>query len=206
MPGANQNRSSTPASVSSLRRGHVRSVALAAAVVGVVVLPIAAAEANPSHSTKQPSATGTPAATVPATAGSVLPQYCGGELTGFKGKVSAQACVTDQSGSVTGTVYVDNATSSPLTVVINLVPSAAGGAQTQMSCTVPAGEANGECVTGALPVSGKGTFNAIAEAVPVGAPLALGVLHVESGQVAPAGSGAASSATASAAASDSPAA
>lgn len=195
MPGTNENRTPTPAaSVSSLRRGHVRSIALAAAVVGVVVLPIAAAEANPSHSSKQPSVTGTPAAGAPGTAAAVLPQYCGAELKGFGDKVSAQACVNETGGSVTGTVYVDNSTNAPLTVVINLVSSASGGRQAQMSCTVAAGDANGECVTDALgTTAGQGTFDAIAEAVPVGAPVADGVLHVESGQVAPAGAAAAAS-------------
>ena len=194
MPGTNENRTPTPASsVSSLRRGHVRSVALAAAVVGVVVLPIAAAEANPSHSAKQPSATGTPAAGAPRTAVAVLPQYCGDKLQGFGQQVSAQACVNESGGSVTGTVYVDNSTATPLTVVINLISTTSGSVQTQMSCTVAAGDANGECVTGALTdASGQGTFNAVAEAVPVGAPVADGVLHVESGQVSPASAGAGS--------------
>lgn len=205
MPGTNENRTPTPAPVSALRRGHVRSVALAAAVVGVVVIPIAAAAANPSHSTKQPSATGTPAAALPAGAGAVLPQYCGSELHGFQGKVSAQACVNEADGSVTGTVYVDNSTGSALTVAINLVSSAAGGAQTTMSCTVAANDPNGECTTTALDATGKGGFDAIAEAVPVDAPVAAGVLHVESGQVTPAAAGTAGS-PAAAASSASPAA
>lgn len=207
MPGTNENHTPTPAPVSSLRRGHVRSVALAAAVVGVVVIPIAAAAANPSHSTKQPTVTGTPAAALPAGADAVLPQYCGGELHGFQGKVSAQACVNEAAGSVSGTVYVDNGTGSALTVVINLVSSAAGGAQTTMSCTVAAGDHNGECTTTALDdATGKGGFDAIAEAVPVGAPVAAGVLHVESGQVTPAAAGTAGSSPAAAASSASPAA
>jgi hypothetical protein len=198
MPGTNENRTPTPAaSVSSLRRGHVRSVALAAAVVGVVVLPIAAAEANPSHSAKQPSATGTPS-TGSGTAQALLPQYCGTKLQGFGDKVSAQACVNEANGSVTGTVYVDNAGATPLTVVINLVSADAGGAQVQMSCTVAAGDANGECVTGAVSAAGRGSFDAVAEAVPVNAPVADGVLHVESGQVAAAGSAVAASPAASA--------
>ena len=206
MPGTNENRTPTPAaSVSSLRRGHVRSVALAAAVVGVVVLPIAAAEANPSHSPKQASATGTPAVAAPATASAMLPQYCGTELHGFGNKVSAQACVNDEGGSVTGTVYVDNGSGKQLTVVINLVPSTAGGAQAQMTCTVAAGYSAGECTTDALAdTSGTGTFDAIAEAAQVGAPLADGVLHVESGQVSPTDSTAAAAPSTSAAPSASP--
>ncbi len=205
MPGTNENRTPNPAAVSSLRRGHVRSVALAAAVVGVVVLPIAAAEANPSHSAKQTTATGTPAAAAPATASALLPQYCGTELSGFSGKVSAQACVNDEGGAVTGTVYVDNAGGAKLTVVINLVSSVSGGPQAQMSCTVAAGDANGVCTTGALADgSGTGTFDAIAEAAEVGAPLADGVVHVESGQVSPTDSTAASAPSTSAAPSASP--
>jgi hypothetical protein len=185
MPGTNENRTPTPAPASALRRRHVRSAALAAAVVGVVVLPIAAAAANPSHPAKQPSAIGTPAAGAPAVASATLPQYCGTELHGFQGKVGAQACVNDAAGSSTGTVYISNGTATALTVVINLVPSTAGGAQAQMTCTVAAGDQNAECTTGAL-ADGSGSFDAIAETAPVGAPLALGVLHVESGQVVPA--------------------
>lgn len=198
MPGTNDSR--TPNS--SLRPSHVRSAALAAAVVGVVVLPIAAAQASPSHSTKQPSATGTPATGAPTVAAAQLPQFCGETESGFQGKVTAQPCVDTSDGAVTAVVYVGNSTAQPLTVAINL--TRADGSIAQMQCTVAAHDANGSCTTGALQLSaGHGSFDAIAEAVPVGAPVALGVLHVESGQVTPAGgasSAAASSPSASPAA------
>lgn len=179
MPGTNQNRN-----IPALRPHHVRTAALAATIVGMAILPIAAAQASPLHGTKQHSVSGTPATGTPATAAALLPQFCGASQTGFQGTVSAQPCVNDQSGSVTGEVYVANKSVKPLTVVINL--TRADALVAQMSCTIAAGDANGICETGALQASaGKGSFNAIAEMVPVNAPLALGVLHVESGQVAP---------------------
>jgi hypothetical protein len=180
----------------------VRSAALAAAVVGVVVLPIAAAQASPSHSSaKQTTATGAPATGAPATAIAQLPQYCGATQSGFKGQITAQPCIDDTAGAVTGVVYVGNATGQPVTVAINL--TRADGTLAQMQCTIAAHDANGICSTGTVvAASGKGAFDAIAEAVPVGAPLADGVLHVESGQVTPAdgaadgaGSGAAAATT-----------
>jgi hypothetical protein len=184
MPGTNDKR--TPAS--SLRPSHVRSAALAAAVVGVVVLPIAAAQATPSHPAKQASVTGTPATGAPATATALLPQYCGSTESGFQGQVSAQSCVDDTDGSVTGEVYVTNSTGSPLTVAINLTRTDRSIAQ--MVCTVAAHQQDATCVTGALQASaGTGAFDAIAELVPVGAPVATGVLHADSGQVAQVASG-----------------
>lgn len=189
MPGTNDNR--TPSS--SLRASHVRTVALAAAVVGVVVLPIAAAQATPSHGAKQTTATGTAASAAPATATAQLPQFCGATETGFQGQVTEQPCVDDAAGSVTGIVYVGNASAKPLTVAINL--TRADGSIAQMQCTIAAHDANGTCLTGALQESaGKGAFNAIAEAIPVGAPVALGVLHAESGHVTPNAGGADSAA------------
>jgi len=180
MPGTNDNRTST----SSLRPSHVRSAALAAAVVGVVVLPIAAAQATPSHSSaKQTSATGSPATGAPAIATPQLPQFCGSNETGFQGKVTAQSCVQNTDGVFTGEVYVGNGTDKPLTVAINL--TRADGSIANMTCTVAAHDANGVCTTGALQASaGKGSFDAIAEMVPVNAPLADGVLRADSGQVA----------------------
>lgn len=192
MPGTNDSR--TPSS--SLRASHVRTAALAAAVVGVVVLPIAAAQATPSHGAKQTTATatGTAASGAPATATAQLPQFCGASETGFQGQVTEQPCVDDAAGSVTGIVYVGNASAKPLTVAINL--TRADGSIAQMQCTIAAHDANGTCVTGALrETAGKGAFNAIVEAIPVGAPVALGVLHAESGQVNPNAGGADSGAT-----------
>jgi hypothetical protein len=186
MPGTNENRTPT----SSLRPSHVRSVALAAAVVGVVVLPIAAAQASPSHSAKQTTVTGTPSTGTPATAVAVLPQYCGATEAGFQGQVTAQSCVENTAGSVTGEVYVSNSSGTSVTVAINLTRT--DDSIAQMVCTIAAHEQNGTCITGALQSSaGKGAFDAIAELIPVGAPVATGVLHADSGQVALSGSAAA---------------
>ncbi len=181
MQGSNDNRTVTR----SLRPSHVRSAALAAAVVGVVVLPIAAAQANPSHSTKQPSVTGTPATGSPATAVALLPQYCGATETGLQGAVTAQSCVNYAAGAVTGVVYVGQLLrAQTLTVGINLTRG--DGSLAQMTCVVAAHDANATCTTGPLQDSaGKGAFDAIAEMLPVNAPLSEGVLHVESGQVTP---------------------
>jgi len=193
MPGTNDNRTS----ISSLRPSHVRTAALVAAVAGVVVLPIAAAQATPSHSSaKQASATGSPATGAPATATALLPQFCGSTETGFQGAVTAQSCVQNTGGVFTGEVYVGNGTDKPLTVGINL--TRADGSIANMTCTVAAHDANGVCTTGALQASaGTGSFNAIAEMAPVNAPLSDGVLRVQSGQVAPAAPATAPSAGAS---------
>lgn len=191
MQGKNDNRTS-----SSLRPGHVRTAALAATIVGVVVLPIAAAQATPSHSTKQPSVTGTPATGSPATATALLPQFCGSTETGFGKQVTAQVCVDDNSGVVTGTVFVGNASAQPLTVAVNL--TRADGSLANMTCTVVAHDANGSCTTGPLDLAaGKGAFDAIAEMAPVNAPIADGVLRADSGSVTPAATTATPSAAAS---------
>lgn len=190
MQGTNDNRNST----NSLRPSHVRSVALAATIVGVVVLPIAAAQATPSHTSKQPSVTGTPATGSPRTATALLPQYCGSTETGFGSQVTAQVCVDDSNGTVTGTVFVGNNSAKPLTVAVNL--TRADGSLANMTCTVVAHDANGSCTTGALSAAaGKGAFDAIAEVVPVNAPVAEGVLRADSGSVTPAAASADSSAT-----------
>ena len=185
MQGTNDNRTSK---TSSLRPGHVRSIALAATIVGAVVLPIAAANANPLHSSnaKQPSVTGTPATGSPQTATALLPQYCGQTETGFQGEITEQTCVNDSDGVVTGTAFVANSTSKTLTVAINL--TRADGTLANMTCTVVANDANGQCTTGPLSISaGNGAFNAIAETVPVNSPVADGVLRSDSGNVSPTG-------------------
>jgi hypothetical protein len=180
MQGTNDNRSST----TSLRPGHVRTVALAATIVGVVVLPIAAAQATPSHTSKSPSVTGTPATGSPETATALLPEYCGSTQAGFSSQVTAQVCVDDNGGNITGTVFVDNSSAKPLTVAVNL--TRADGTLANMTCTVVAHDASGSCTTNALTLSaGKGSFDAIAEVVPVNAPVADGVLRADSGSVTP---------------------
>jgi hypothetical protein len=182
MQGTNDNPTSK---TRSLRPGHVRTVALAATIVGVVVLPIAAANANPLHSAKQTSVTGTPSTAPPATATALLPQYCGQTQTGLSGQVTEQTCVNDNAGVITGTAFVANSGAKPLTVAINLT-RADGSSFASMTCTVAAHDASGECTTGPLAQSaGQGAFNAIAETVPVGAPLADGVLRADSGNVTP---------------------
>jgi hypothetical protein len=193
MQGTNDNRTST----SSLRPSHVRSVALAATIVGVVVLPIAAAQATPQHTSKQPSVTGTPATGSPQTATALLPQYCGSTEKGFGSQVTAQVCVDNNDGTVTGTVFVANASAKPLTVAVNL--TRADGSLANMTCTVVAHDGNGSCTTGALSAAaGKGAFDAIAEVVPVNAPVADGVLRADSGSVTPASTSAGTSADTSA--------
>ena len=191
MQGTNDNRTSK---TSSLRPGHVRTVALAATIVGVVVLPIAAANANPLHSsTKQSSATGAPSTGSPATATALLPQFCGTTETGFGGQVTEQTCVNDSDGVVTGTAFVANSSAKTLTVGINL--TRADGSLANMTCTVVAHDADGECTTGPLSFSaGKGAFNAIAETAPTTGPLADGVLRAQSGEVTPTAGTAASAA------------
>ena len=191
MQGTNDNR--TP-KTSSLRPGHVRTFALAATIVGVVVLPIAAANANPLHSsTKQTSATGTPATGSPATATALLPQFCGTTETGFGGQVTEQTCVNDSDGVITGTAYVANSSAKTLTVGINL--TRADGSLANMTCTVVAHDADGECTTGPLSIpAGKGAFDAIAETAPTSGPLAAGVLRADSGEVTPTAGAAASAA------------
>ncbi|HET9172678.1 MAG TPA: hypothetical protein VFN97_24845 [Actinospica sp.] len=193
MQGTNDNRTST----SSLRPSHVRTVALAATIVGVVVLPIAAAQATPSHGgVAKTNVTGTPASGSPQTATALLPQYCGSTETGFGSQVTAQVCVDDSSGTVSGTVFVGNASAKPLTVAINL--TRADGSLANMTCTVVAHDANGSCTTGALSAAaGKGAFDAIAEVVPVNAPVADGVLRADSGSVTPSDAAAATGDSAS---------
>ena len=190
MQGTNDNRNST----NSLRPSHVRSVALAATIVGVVVLPIAAAQATPSHTSKQPSVTGTPATGSPQTATALLPQYCGSTETGFGSQITAQVCIDDSDGTVTGTVFVGNSSAKPLTVAVNL--TRADGSLANMTCTVVAHDSSGSCTTGALSAAaGKGAFDAIAEVVPVNAPVADGVLRADSGSVTPASTSTDTSAT-----------
>lgn len=180
MQGTKDNRTTK----NSLRPSHVRTVALAATIVGVIVLPIAAANANPLHSggSKQPSVSGTPATGSPATVTALLPQYCGQTQTGLGGKVTVQVCVDNSDGTVTGTAFVANSSAQTLTVGINLTRT--DNSLANMTCTVAAHDANGLCTTGALNLSaGKGAFDSIVEAAPVNAPLADGVLRADSGSV-----------------------
>lgn len=185
-----------------LRPHHVRTIALAGAVVGVVVLPIAAAQASPpvrnqgplSASGNQGTNGGGPGANQPSTtpspsAGSgaqpLAPEFCGTPVTAnvAGGKVHVQACVDQGAGSASARVYVANGTSADQTVVLNLTRT--DGSVVQVQCTISGGDAAGLCATAPTAIgAGGGAFNAIAELATQGAPLSAGVVHVESGLVA----------------------
>lgn len=186
-----------------LRPRHVRTLALAGAVVGVVVLPIAAAQASPpvknhdmfassgqganSRASDQASAVSSSPAGSGAQA--LTPEYCGAPVTATVaggGTLYVQACVDQSAGSVSARVYVANSTSSDQTVALNL--TRADGSVIQVQCSVTAGDQTGMCATApTASAGGSGAFNAIAELAAQGAPLSAGVVHVESGLVAPAG-------------------
>lgn len=187
---------------SPLRPHHVRSIALAGAVVGVVVLPIAAAQASPparNHdilsasggqgaNSGQPGAgqaSATPSPSAGSGAQALAPEYCGAPLsaTVSGGAVRVQACVNQSAGSASARVYVANGTNAQQTVALNL--TRADGSVVQVQCTIAAGDAAGLCATSPTSISdGSGAFNAIAEIAAQGAPLSAGVLHAESGLVA----------------------
>jgi hypothetical protein len=183
----------------SLRPHHVRTLALAGAVVGVVVLPIAAAQATPSQShdaqvtAGQPGAPGSGQASATASASpgagvqALNPEYCGTARTATMsgGTVRVQACVVQADAAASARVYVANGTGKDQLVALNL--TRADGTVIQVQCTIAAADANGLCATSPTAISGgAGAFNAIAELAAVGAPLSAGVVHVESGLVAPA--------------------
>ncbi len=184
-----------------LRPRHVRTLALAGAVVGVVVLPIAAAQASPPVKNHDMSATaagqGTnsglnadqASATASPSAGSgaqaLTPEFCGAQISAkvTGGTVRVQACVEQSAGSASARVYVANGTGENQTVALNL--TRADGSAIQVQCTIAAGDAAGICATSPTAISsGSGAYNAIAELAAQGAPLSAGVVHVESGLVA----------------------
>jgi hypothetical protein len=178
----------------ALRPNHVRSLALAAAVVGVVLLPIAAAEATPSQSvavrtetsasaSPQPTTTSV-ASAAPAVAQAVAAEFCGPARTAAAvgGEVRAQACIEQGGDAVSARIYVANGSTVPQLVALNLTRG--DGSVVQVRCTIAAGDAAGRCETGPVR-SVAGGVNAIGELVAVGAPLSAGVVHVESGLVAP---------------------
>lgn len=210
-------RSTTDSTTPQLKPHHVRTLALAGAVVGVVLLPIAAAQATPQNHDKQatssnptpgpgsllgvlpgagqPSTTATP--TAPAQgdptasptdpgAQSLTPEFCGTARTAAfaAGTVHVQACVEQTDGAAIGRVYVSNGTATAQTVALNL--TRADGSVVQVQCTIAAGDTAGVCATDPVALSGgTGGYNAIAELAAQGAPLSAGVVHVESGLVAP---------------------
>jgi hypothetical protein len=178
---------------------HVRSLALAGAVVGVVMLPIAAAQATPqSHDTgvSAPSGSGPTSSQTPtpspsdATDGgarALAPEFCGTARTAPAlggGSLRVQACVNQTGGTASARVYVANGATIAQIVALNLTRT--DGSVVQVQCTIPAGVA-GLCETSPVAVSGgSGAFNAIAELVGQNEPVSAGVVHVESGLVAPA--------------------
>ena len=183
-------------SSAQLRPHHVRTLALAGAVVGVVVLPIAAAQATPpNHATQAAGKVAVPgtyqvsAAPSPSPGAGVqalTPEFCGAVRNAAfaGGAVRVQACVAQSGGSATARVYVANNTGKDQLVALNL--TRADGTVVQVQCTIAAGNASGLCATSPTAISGgTGAFNAIAELVAQGAPVSAGVVHVESGLVAP---------------------
>lgn len=185
-----------------LRPHHVRTIALAGAVVGVVVLPIAAAQASPpaknrdilTGSASQGANTAGPAAdqtsaTPSPSAGSgaqaLAPEFCGAPVAAKfpSGTLRVQACVDQSADSASARVYVANGTSADRIVALNL--TRADGSAVQVQCVIAAGDLAALCATAPTAISdGNGAFNAIAELAAKGAPLSAGVVHVESGLVA----------------------
>lgn len=183
-----------PTDSTRLRPHHVRSIALAGAVVGVVVLPIAAAQATPSQN--RDSASGAarsaqsqaaPGAQSPSpVAQAVASEYCGGAVTTARpgGTIRSQVCVVQNDGTAMARLYVSNDTSAPQTAALNL--TRVDGTVVQVQCTVAAGDASAQCATTPVPVgSSGGAFNAVAELVGQNAPVSAGLIHLESGLVAP---------------------
>jgi hypothetical protein len=187
-----------------LRPNHVRSLALAGAVVGVVLLPIAAAQATPPASqgsttlaqsgqpgsttqgSATPSASASPSADPNAGVQALTPEFCGASLTKSVtgGVVHVQSCVEQSDGSATARVYVANESATAQVVALNL--TRADGSTVSVQCTIAAGDSSGQCETSPTSIgAGTGGFNAIAELVAQGAPVSAGVVHVESGLVAP---------------------
>ncbi len=119
-----------------LRPHHVRTLALAGAVVGVVLLPIAAAQATPPSSqghdtnvgagaapgTGQASVTPSPSASATSGAQALTPEFCGAAVTAkvSGGTVHVQACVEQQDGSAAARLYVANGTDADQDVALNL--------------------------------------------------------------------------------------
>lgn len=212
-----------------LRPTHVRVVALSAAAIGLVVLPIAAAQAHPANPTVEnqsadsaasPSLTGLrpgqltnslltqlsqlastggssaqPGTSTSAQGGSgnsgasqVSPEFCGPSGSGNGHQVTAQACVEHSAVATWARAYVTNNSTSTQVVALNL--TASNGQVVETKCEIGAGSTHAICetprLTGSQLLTAKGakaTDDAIAEILPVDAPVSAGVLHVESGQV-----------------------
>jgi hypothetical protein len=187
-----------PTASTRLKPHHVRSFALAGAVVGVVVLPIAAAQATPSQNndsqsggTAQSAAAGQPSADAQSpspVAQAVASEFCGTATTESRpgGTIRAQACVDQSGGTALARLYAANTTGTAQVAALNL--TRADGGVVQVQCVVAAGDTSAQCATSPVPVgTGSGAFDAIAELVGQNAPVSAGLIHIESGLVAPAG-------------------
>lgn len=174
-----------------LRPNHVRSIALAGAVVGVVLLPIAAAQATPSQGSASSAAAAGAAGDSPSASSSaaraVAAEFCGpvrvSAVSG--GTVRVQACVEQAAGAASARIYVANGSSNAQSAVLNL--TGADGTVVQVQCTVAAGDGAGRCEAGPQAVAAGDSLDAIAELTQAGAPVSAGVVHIESGLVAAAG-------------------
>lgn len=181
-------RKPAAAKASSLRPNHIRSLALAAAVVGVALLPIAAAQATPPQTSGQTQNTaqaqsgqgGSGAAQ--ALSGTFCSENQSESISG--GAVQLQTCVQQQNGTVFAQAYVTNGSTVPQIVAVNLTRS--DGTLVQNQCIVAPGTASTLCATSPIPASqGSGAYDSVAEAAGQGRPLSDGAVHVESGLVAP---------------------
>jgi len=177
---------------STLEPHHIRSLALAGAVIGVVLLPIAAAQANPTGSgsgsgaSASASQSAAPVTPTPTAAQPLGDEFCGTTTSTGTGSaaVLAQSCVEQSDGTVAAKVYVSNGSAVDRTVTLNLTRT--DGTLVQVQCTIAAGNTSASCETAALPTTtGTGAFNAIAELTLADQPVADGVLHAESGLVSP---------------------
>lgn len=212
-------RSPAAAKASVLKPNHIRSLALAGAVVGVALLPIAAAQATPPQSSQtqttasgqsgsalgQSGSSNTSAGTAGSAAGSAsgataVAQSLGGEYCSANdreslsgdGAVQVQVCVEQLNGTVFAQAYVANDGTVPQIVAVDL--SRTDGTLVQAQCVVPAATASALCGTSPIPASqGSGAYDSVAESAGQGKPLSDGAVHVESGLVAPVPAAAASS-------------
>lgn len=220
-------RSPAAAKAPTLKPNHIRSLALAGAVVGVALLPIAAAQATPPQSSQTQSQTQTNASGQTGSAlgssnssgngsaansGSGVTQpvqalsgeFCTtnqSEKLSDGGTVQLQVCLEQQNGTVFAQAYVANDGTVPQIVAVDLTRT--DGTLVQSQCLIAAGTVSTVCATSPIPASqGSGAYNSIAEAAEQGKPLSAGAIHVESGLVAPV-QAASSSPTASDSSSDS---
>jgi hypothetical protein len=161
-------------------------------VAGVIVLPIAAAQATPSQnndsrSDSARSQTAQAAQAPSPVAQAVASEFCGTTVASTRpgGTIRVQACVEQSDGDAVARLFVSNSTSTPQVAALNL--TRADGGVVQIQCVVAAGDSSAQCATAPVPVgTDGGAFDAVAELVGENAPVSAGLVHVESGLVAPA--------------------